>query len=750
MRKSIVVQMIIAVAAALVIEGLFFYTYLTLDIHRLSRERANVTRKNVYQMEQYSLQDVVQLAYTTVNRFHDQSMDIEGLKRDKARELRKIVDTAHSLLTEEYHANKNSLPRAELLERLKAHIVRMRYDDGNYLWITDTDSHMIAHPISPQLNGKDMSTATDPKGKRLFAEMSKVAKASGEGTVDYMWAKPGETEAKVKVSYVKLVPELGWIVGTGAWVEDLTEDLKRQALEQVKRMRLADNNYFWINNLEPRMIMHPEKPELDGKKVDDIKDPTGKAIFVEFVNAVREDGEGFVDYQWPKPGQTGNFPKLSFVKLFRPWGWVIGMGVYMDEVEAQIVRERDDFDAAVSAMLNKASLFGVAFITFVMAAIVVLMRMRLKKPIDAVVDYSGNVARGDLDATMSGTFRGEVLRLKESIEAMVDSLKAKMREAELKSEEAEEEAGRARIAKQEADEARAKAETAKRDGMLEAARALESIVERVTTASEELSSQSEQIRVGTTTQKQRIGETATAMDQMNATVLEVARNAGNAADNADQTRRKAMEGRDIVTQAVSAITSVHKLASTLKKDMDTLGVQAEAIGQIMNVITDIADQTNLLALNAAIEAARAGDAGRGFAVVADEVRKLAEKTMTATKEVGDSIGAIQHSARTNAAHVDNAVETVEEATRLADSSGTALASIVSLSEGTADQVRNIATASEEQSAASEQINRVVDEINAIAGNIADGMDQATQALQELAQLAADLAGLIERIKDENS
>jgi methyl-accepting chemotaxis protein len=404
-----------------------------------------------------------------------------------------------------------------------------------------------------------------------------------------------------------------------------------------------------------------------------------------------------------------------------------------------------DFQNTSDKMLLLAMCGGVMIMLLMTLACVYTAR-RIHKPLGLCVEFSKRTAEGDYSTALDIELKDEIGVLAEALRRMVDNLKAKIAEADHKSAEAEEHARLAGIATEEATQAKDQAERAKAEGMAQAAAQLERIVEIVSSASEELSAQIEQSSRGTEVQSQRVAETATAMEEMNATVLEVARNASQAADSSGNARGKAAEGAKVVAKAVESITAVQEKSVVLKDDMAVLGKQAEGIGAIINVINDIADQTNLLALNAAIEAARAGDAGRGFAVVADEVRKLAEKTMTATKEVGDAISGIQQGARKNLENVEHSVATIEQATSLANQSGEALREIVALVEVSTDQVRSIAAASEQQSAASEEIHHSIEDINRISGETASAMNQSAQAVGELASQAQTLRTLIEGMK----
>ena len=264
-------------------------------------------------------------------------------------------------------------------------------------------------------------------------------------------------------------------------------------------------------------------------------------------------------------------------------------------------------------------------------------------------------------------------------------------------------------------------------------------------ASEQLSAQVEQTAEGTDQQRRRVQEAATALEQMSASILEIAGNASSSAQSAEDARDKARNGREIMDATLASVARLRTQSDELKESLNSLGRQAKDIGSVMAVISDIADQTNLLALNAAIEAARAGDAGRGFAVVADEVRKLAEKTTTATKEVGDAVRLIQTETTRNLDNMDSTMVSIDESAGYVDQAGSVLLEIVDIVGDSAQQIAGIATASEEQSAAVEEISRSMDDVNVISADTAEAMTQAAQAVMDLSALAQKLDAVLARL-----
>ncbi|MEZ0574552.1 bacteriohemerythrin [Halodesulfovibrio aestuarii] len=385
---------------------------------------------------------------------------------------------------------------------------------------------------------------------------------------------------------------------------------------------------------------------------------------------------------------------------------------------------------------------ALAVAAFVVMLLTILnVRSQLITPLNNIHDYAAKIHKGDFDARLEGSFHFEFQDLQNSLLGIVSNFKEQMSQAQKSNELikiTEEQSQRALKAAKEQDE--------KVQKMLMSMRDVASRAHTLSTnafgAVHELSSQIEQVNAGVDVQHERMTETATAMEEMNCTVLEVAQNASNAANSASESKNNAETGADGVRRAVESIMQMEQRIVNLKETMGQLGMQADAISQIMVTISDIADQTNLLALNAAIEAARAGEAGRGFAVVADEVRKLAEKTMQATQEVGDAVGLIQTHAQQNVQAVELAAHDIALSTQAATESGRFMEEIVNIVDETAIQVASIATASEEQSATSEEINSAISDVTRVASETAVGMSNAANAIVELSGLVEELDSMI--------
>ena len=490
--------------------------------------------------------------------------------------------------------------------------------------------------------------------------------------------------------------------------------------------RFADLNfgqtgYFMLLENTGRILCNPRYKDLTGKIIGkDLQDP------------------GLVKLFGIKDGTVSTVVNGQEVRASvrtTPHGWKILM-----------IQNEDEIFAATNAAI-RASIIITASVALLMLLIAWAIARSINKPLSLIVDQADRVAAGNLEVTVDARlFYGELAELHRALGNMVATLQEMIVTSRQQGEEAHRQAAVAKEATAQAEEARRQAENARREGMLSAAQQLEEVVKVIASASNELEAHIGQANHLSSESALRLGDAATAMNEMNATVREVASNASSASGMSDQTRANAENGEKIVRQALDSIDRVHAVSQALKDDMGTLNEHAQAINRIMNVISDIADQTNLLALNAAIEAARAGEAGRGFAVVADEVRKLAEKTMASTNDVGNAIVAIQQSTAKSVSSVDNALEQVKTATEYANKSGEALREIVNNALSTADQVRAIATASEEQSATSEEINKSIVDVNERAEQTAHAMNAASSAVTDMVEQAKSLGNLVADMK----
>jgi len=465
------------------------------------------------------------------------------------------------------------------------------------------------------------------------------------------------------------------------------EEAKKLAAAQIATMRYDGSNYLWINDLESRMIMHPIKPELNGKDMSQEKDVNGTYFFQEMSKACKDKGEGCVKYSWPKPGSTQQVPKVSCVELFKPWGWVVGTGIYIDDVNEQIHRIQLGIGSALAVLLT---------ITILMA---LGISRSITSPVARLAKQTEEVARGNLNVAIAACSTDEIGQLTASFMSMTEKLRT--------------------IIKQVNDTS---------SSVASAAAQLHSTSEQIATGAEQVAVQS--------------GSVATAGEQMAATSGNIAQSCLMAAEGSQLATSAAGNGEKVVEKTVMVMNQIAEKVLESAKTVETLGTRSDQIGTIIGTIEDIADQTNLLALNAAIEAARAGEQGRGFAVVADEVRALAERTTKATKEIGGMIKAIQSETKGAVSVMEQGVRQVEAGTEEAARSGAALREILSQVHNVAQQVNQIATAAEQQTATTNEISSNMLQITEVVQNTARGAEESAVAASVLNNNAEELRRLV--------
>ncbi|NDV27428.1 methyl-accepting chemotaxis protein [Desulfovibrio sp. JC010] len=541
----------------------------------------------------------------------------------------------------------------------------------------------------------------------------------------YPWEVDGKTFWLCSTGYPVKKKGLNiGIVGVDFYLNDL--------LETVSKIKPFETGYAFLMTNEGTIVAHPD-PDLQTKNISESVDSKEKS---NIENAIR-NGKTY-SYVGKSP-VTGVLEYITYapIKVGKTsYPWSIALVIPMDKVKAQ-----------ANAIAQKSIIISVVAVLLLLGILFVLAGV-ISKPILKTADYTTKVADGDLDADLDIHQKDEIGRMADSMRDMVGELKKTIIKAEDETRKAEDESAKAREATAEAEKARAKADMARTEGLHLAADRVEQVLQHVVSASEQMSVQSNEMLQGSEIQSDRISSTATAMEEMNATVLEIARNAGDAAGASTEAQDKAKDGASVVDKSKSALGQTVEEVNNLKGNMEELDKQAKGTEAIIGTITDIADQTNLLALNAAIEAARAGEAGRGFAVVADEVRKLAESTMTATGEVSNSIGAIQRVAGENIRSMETVYKRIEEANEFSESSGVVLQEIVSGAEESAVQIQSIATAAEQQSATSEEINSSVEEISRITAETASGAREFAMALESMAEQVSELQKIVEDLKAE--
>ncbi|WP_043309774.1 methyl-accepting chemotaxis protein [Pseudomonas sp. ML96] len=466
-------------------------------------------------------------------------------------------------------------------------------------------------------------------------------------------------------------------------------DAQKQAMEVIRGLRYDQDDYYWINDMTPVMVMHPTNPKLEGQNLSGLKDPDGKFLFNEMVAIAKKQGSGQVDYRWPKPGSEDPVPKISYVELFQPWGWILGSGIYVDDVQEEF---REQALRAVGILI---------VITLLLGALVLLINRSIARPMDEAVNAMANIASGDADLTRSldNQGRDELTALGGHFNAFTGKLRSVIGQS------------------------------------LQAASTLDQ-------ASQSLGEISNNAQQHSQQQSQQMEIVATAINEVSYAVQDVAKNAEHAASEVRLAEQQALQGQHNIDSSLRQIDQLSETIGQAVQVIQNLAQESTQIGSVLEVIRSIAEQTNLLALNAAIEAARAGEAGRGFAVVADEVRALASRTQQSTQEIQGMIDRLQGNSEAAVKVINASSQASQQTVELARQAGESLAQIAAALRNLTGLNASIASATLQQSHVVEDINHNVTQAATLAHENALAADQSSEASQHLGQLAGQLNRLL--------
>ncbi|MCU7493894.1 MAG: methyl-accepting chemotaxis protein [Ignavibacteria bacterium] len=445
---------------------------------------------------------------------------------------------------------------------------------------------------------------------------------------------------------------------------------------------------------------------------------------------------------------------------------------------------KDIYSARVKTLLTNIGSGTVLYILFLFITSIVIKKMTM--PIHHLALAAKKISDGDLSLSLAVSSKDETQMLAQSLSKMVESLKQSLKNlasekagVEKKVEEAIRESEASKnylersvdeilqaMGKFSKGDLTVRLHSDKNDTIGKLFEGFNSTVENfnymvtnvadavseTASASGQISASTEQIANGSASQAQQAAEIASAIEQMTKTIIDTTQNTTLAAQTARDAGEKARDGGKVVKETISGMNRIADVVLTSAATVEELGKNSGQIGEIIQVIDDIADQTNLLALNAAIEAARAGEQGRGFAVVADEVRKLAEKTTKATKEISQMINQIQKDTSAAIDSISKGTFEVENGKALANKAGNALDEIINGTEKVTGLILQIASASQEQSSASEEISKNVETITDVTRQSSAGIHQVAQAAEGLERLTLDLRSLVNKfhIKSETA
>lgn len=507
---------------------------------------------------------------------------------------------------------------------------------------------------------------------------------------------------------------------------ELTEDqAKKEAADRVRDLRYdGGNGYFWIDTVDGNNVVLRGRKDVEGKNRFNAKDSNGYPFIQEINKAAQQAGGGFTRWTFPKPGETEPLPKYGYSIEFKPYQWVLGTGVWIDEIDAMVVQK----EAALSASLRTSILESLGVMVFLLIILALFARYigaNIARPIVRTTERLGVMGTGDF--RLEGEAAAEMQELAsrpdelgtmaQAMQEMNEKVRALMRNV----------AQTAEYLAASSEELTSSAE--------QAAEVSQSIAESIVKVAGACSEQFDDVQTANEHTKKLTQHMQDFEEHLEETGQQV-----------QKTSDVATEGRQGVATAVTGMQSIQTNVNHIAELIEGLGENSKQIGEIVDTIAGIAEQTNLLALNAAIEAARAGEHGRGFAVVADEVRKLAEQSQEAASEISERIGRIQSSTQEAVDAMHQGLSEVMDGTKTVQGAGTSFDGIASMVGKAAAASQAMQSSVERLTQSIGHIDTAVEEINNKSRSVADeaqtvsaATEEETASMHEIADASRKLA-----------
>ena len=491
-----------------------------------------------------------------------------------------------------------------------------------------------------------------------------------------------------------------------------------------------DESGYYFTYIDTTIFMHPTLPQREGEDLGNTADANGVYYVRELYENARKGG-GFVYFVFPKPPSMNIEPKMAYVEYIPGTDIWLSTGIYIDNVDAfkaSIEKERSQ-DLHRLMIIILGAIAGV--LVLLLGPFCIFIFRSISKPLKETVKAAETLAGGNMDIVVHVSGRDEITVLEKSFIKLAQNLRSGFSSLQTKEAEALSRAEEARSASSKIKNVAAQVEKAAHD--------MENTVSAV-------SRNADGVKEGSSNQNGRINEILTAMEQLSSGVLRITDSADTAAEKSSESNRKVEAGVSMAEESGKAMQGLHTITGGLTENINNLGRQSDNIGNIMNVITDIADQINLLAMNASIEAAHAGEAGKGFAVVAGEVRKLAEKTHSAANEVAASITEMQKLTQINVSGMETAVASINQVTELSQKTAASLLEAQVTVKDVMIQMQSIAESVQQQSESSKSITSLVNDVSGIAQNNSGMIASIDNELKGLLNKSEELLSLVSELR----